>query len=66
MFPKKGDVTIWYNLLRSNHIDMFSMHKACAVVLGQKWIGNKWISLDGQWNEANNKCGLNEFDWYSF
>jgi len=27
---------------------------ACPVLLGQKWIGNKWVGYNSQWNRR--KC----------
>ena len=37
--------------------DIFTRHKACPVLYGQKWIGNKWVGYNAQWNEQN--CKLN-------
>ena len=64
VFPKKGDATVWYNLLRSSDLDLFSIHKGCPVILGGKWIGNKWISVNGQWDGIDSKCGLDKSAWY--
>lgn len=58
IFPSKGSGVMWYNLFRNGDPDMITIHKACAVLLGNKWIGNKWIGYNGQWN--GRKCGLYE------
>lgn len=60
VFPEKGDGIYWYNLLRKHAIDGHSGHRACPVMLGSKWICNKWIGYDAQWKHENNKCALTE------
>ena len=50
MFPEKGSGIFWHNLYRSNYPDNFTRHKACTILLGNKWIGNKWIGYNAQWN----------------
>ena len=57
-FPEKGSGIMWYNVFRNSDADLMSIHNACPVILGNKWIGNKWISYDAQWNTF--KCGLSE------
>merc|ERR1719189_2027139 len=49
VFPEKGDGIYWYNLLRGKDPDYHLTHKACPVVLGDKWICNKWIGYNAQW-----------------
>ena len=56
--PEKGDGIFWYNLLRRNAIDIHSNHKACSVLLGGKWICNKWIGYNQQWKNENQNCAL--------
>jgi prolyl 4-hydroxylase len=41
VFPKKGSAAFWYNIRTSDIPDQYTMHAACPVLLGQKWIGNK-------------------------
>uniref|UniRef100_A0A915ML79 Fe2OG dioxygenase domain-containing protein n=1 Tax=Meloidogyne javanica TaxID=6303 RepID=A0A915ML79_MELJA len=43
MKPSKYDCLFWYNLLRSGEGDLRTRHAACPVLLGTKWIANKWI-----------------------
>ena len=58
VFPELGDGIVWYNLFRNADPDIQSLHSACAVLLGGKWIGNKWVGYNPQWKTA--KCGLFE------
>ena len=53
-----GDGILWYNLFRNGKVDNGTLHKACGVISGTKWIGNKWIGYNNQWNAI--KCGLYE------
>ena len=59
-FPERGDGIFWYNLLRSKDLDVHLTHKACPVILGAKWICNKWIGYYGQWKNEKQNCGLRE------
>ena len=58
VFPDKGDGIIWYNLFRNEDPDIHTHHSACPILLGTKWIGNKWIGYSNQWDTA--KCSLSE------
>ena len=60
VFPKKGDGIYWHNFDRNGKIDILSLHQACPVILGSKWIGSKWIGFQPQWNNEIGACGLNE------
>lgn len=44
----KGGAAFWYNLLPSGESDKRTLHAGCPVLLGSKWIGNKWIREAGQ------------------
>ncbi|XP_019634541.1 PREDICTED: prolyl 4-hydroxylase subunit alpha-3-like [Branchiostoma belcheri] len=48
---------LFMDLLRSGRGDENSLHAGCPVVIGSKWIANKWIHEGG--NEFRRKCGLN-------
>ncbi|VDL76243.1 unnamed protein product, partial [Nippostrongylus brasiliensis] len=52
------DALFWYNLMRSGEGDMRTRHAACPVLLGVKWVSNKWIHERGQ--EFTRPCGLDE------
>ena len=56
VFPDKGDGIFWYNLHKSEAIDVFTYHMGCPVLLGNKIIGVKWIGYNAQWNGKS--CGL--------
>ncbi|WKY06729.1 hypothetical protein Q1695_006703 [Nippostrongylus brasiliensis] len=58
VFPSKLDALFWYNLMRSGEGDMRTRHAACPVLLGVKWVSNKWIHERGQ--EFTRPCGLDE------
>ena len=55
VFPVKGAGVFWKNLYTDDFPDTFTGHKACPVLLGQKWIGNKWVGYNAQWNLQNCK-----------
>nr|CAD2192638.1 unnamed protein product [Meloidogyne enterolobii] len=54
--PTKHDALFWYNLWRSGKGDIRTMHAACPVLLGDKWVSNSWIHERGQ--EFIRPCGL--------
>lgn len=55
-WPSKGSAAFWYNLKKSGHGNTATLHGACPVVLGYKWVSNKWIRERGQF--LRRKCGL--------
>jgi len=48
MTPTLYDALFWYNLLPSGEGDLRTRHAACPVLLGEKWVSNKWIHEKGQ------------------
>uniref|UniRef100_A0AAY4BZT7 procollagen-proline 4-dioxygenase n=1 Tax=Denticeps clupeoides TaxID=299321 RepID=A0AAY4BZT7_9TELE len=58
--PIKGTAVFWYNLLPSGEGDYSTRHAACPVLVGNKWVSNKWIHEHGQ--EFRRRCGLHEMD----
>ncbi|XP_012685077.2 prolyl 4-hydroxylase subunit alpha-2 isoform X1 [Clupea harengus] len=58
--PRKGTAVFWYNLYRSGDGDYRTRHAACPVLVGSKWVSNKWIHERGQ--EFRRPCGLSEGD----
>lgn len=48
LFPEKGSSVFWYNLLKNGDGDELTRHAACPVLLGTKWVSNKWIHEYGQ------------------
>ncbi|XP_028288001.1 prolyl 4-hydroxylase subunit alpha-1-like isoform X2 [Parambassis ranga] len=60
VLPKKGTAVFWYNLYPSGEGDYRTRHAACPVLVGNKWVSNKWIHERGQ--EFRRRCGLQETD----
>ncbi|XP_030629270.1 prolyl 4-hydroxylase subunit alpha-1-like [Chanos chanos] len=56
--PQKGSAVFWYNLLRNGQRDNNTRHAGCPVLIGSKWIANKWIRERGQ--EFRRCCSLYE------
>ncbi|XP_048758000.2 prolyl 4-hydroxylase subunit alpha-1-like isoform X1 [Ostrea edulis] len=57
LFPEKGAAAFWYNLYRNGDGIYNTRHAACPVLVGQKWVSNKWIHERGQ--EFKRPCSLN-------
>ncbi|ETE62566.1 Prolyl 4-hydroxylase subunit alpha-1, partial [Ophiophagus hannah] len=60
VWPKKGTAVFWYNLFPSGEGDYSTRHAACPVLVGNKWVSNKWIHERGQ--EFRRRCALSEFE----
>uniref|UniRef100_A0A8C6U5S2 procollagen-proline 4-dioxygenase n=1 Tax=Neogobius melanostomus TaxID=47308 RepID=A0A8C6U5S2_9GOBI len=61
VFPDFGGTAVfWYNLFKSGEGDYRTRHAACPVLVGSKWVSNKWIHERGQ--EFRRPCGLTEVD----
>ncbi|KAG5671125.1 hypothetical protein PVAND_001339 [Polypedilum vanderplanki] len=56
LWPKKGAAAFWFNLRRSGQGDYKTRHAACPVIVGNKWVSNKWIHERGQ--EFIRPCAL--------
>lgn len=59
LWPKKGAAAFWYNLHPNGEGDTLTRHAACPVLVGTKWVSNKWIHERGQ--EFRRPCAL-EYD----
>jgi len=60
--PSKGDAVFWYNLNHDGTGDYETRHAACPVLMGEKWVCNRWIHEFGQ--EFRRRCRLrHEDDW---
>ncbi|CAG5114579.1 unnamed protein product [Candidula unifasciata] len=54
--PVKKMALFWYNAKPSGELDYTTQHAGCPVVVGHKWVSNKWM-----WNYGNTftrRCGL--------
>jgi prolyl 4-hydroxylase len=62
VWPKKYSAAFWYNLHKSGDGDLLTRHAACPVLVGSKWVSNKWIHEKGQ--EFRRPCGrkINEYN----
>lgn len=60
----QNSALFWYNLARNGEGDHRTQHAACPVLVGVKWIANKWIHEAGQ--EFLRPCGLEESDQEAF
>ncbi|XP_072293059.1 prolyl 4-hydroxylase subunit alpha-1b isoform X2 [Eucyclogobius newberryi] len=58
VWPQKNSAVFWYNLFASGEGDYSTRHAACPVLVGNKWVSNKWIHERGQ--EWRRPCGLSE------
>src|SRR5882762_3457573 len=43
VWPRKGSALFWHNLLRNGEGNDLTMHAACPVMIGTKWVSNIWI-----------------------
>ena len=41
--PVRGSAVFWHNIKRSGRSDMAMLHGGCPVLLGSKWVANKWV-----------------------
>jgi len=46
--PEAGSAVFWFNILPGGEADRLTLHGACPVLLGTKWVANKWIREGGQ------------------
>ncbi|BFY98062.1 hypothetical protein BsWGS_01102 [Bradybaena similaris] len=54
--PVKKTALFWYNYKPSGEEDMNTRHAGCPVVIGHKWVSNKWMWQYG--NTFTRRCGL--------
>jgi len=54
--PEAGSAVFWYNLHDSGAPDTLTLHGACPVLYGTKWVSNKWIREGAQ--AFNRPCSL--------
>ncbi|MED6293456.1 Prolyl 4-hydroxylase subunit alpha-3 [Characodon lateralis] len=53
----KKAAIFWWNLHRNGQGDEDTLHAGCPVLIGDKWVANKWIHEYGQ--EFQRRCSLN-------
>uniref|UniRef100_UPI00358E9E64 prolyl 4-hydroxylase subunit alpha-1-like n=1 Tax=Myxine glutinosa TaxID=7769 RepID=UPI00358E9E64 len=57
--PLKGSAVFWYNLFPNGKGDYRTRHAGCPVLMGSKWVSNKWLHERGQ--EFRRRCDLSPF-----
>ncbi|XP_077078025.1 prolyl 4-hydroxylase subunit alpha-1-like [Siphateles boraxobius] len=60
VYPKKGSAVLWYNLHRNGEVNRNTQHAGCPVLVGNKWVANKWIHAFGQ--EFRSPCSLSDWE----
>lgn len=56
--PSRGSAMFWHNLMWDTGLmDSTTLHAACPVLLGSKWVANKWI-----WDGSHGKCRQHCYD----
>ena len=46
--PQKGSVVLWWNMDKNGGYDDLVKHGGCPVLIGSKWITNKWVRINSQ------------------
>lgn len=54
--PEIGAAAFWYNLYRNGEGIIETVHGACPVLMGEKWVANFWIRERGQFSRR--RCSL--------
>lgn len=52
--PQKGTALFWFNLKPSGESDYYIRHASCPVILGRKFVANRWVHERG--NELRRPC----------
>ena len=58
----KGDAAFWFNLRTSGLVDRLTQHGGCPVLVGSKWITNKWVGYLSQHHRQAHSPQLNIMD----
>jgi hypothetical protein len=46
--PDQGSIVFWWNLHTNGWTDRLTVHGGCPVLVGSKWITNKWVRWGAQ------------------
>uniref|UniRef100_A0A672RVT2 Prolyl 4-hydroxylase subunit alpha 3 n=1 Tax=Sinocyclocheilus grahami TaxID=75366 RepID=A0A672RVT2_SINGR len=57
LFAFQNSVLFWWNLHRNGQENVDTFHADCPVIVGDKWVANKWVHEYGQ--EFQRRCSLN-------
>jgi prolyl 4-hydroxylase len=58
--PVKNGALFWYNLYKNGTGHPLTLHSGCPVLLGSKWLTNKWLFTKAQ--ELRKPCSLNKLE----
>ncbi|XP_012946735.1 prolyl 4-hydroxylase subunit alpha-2 [Aplysia californica] len=58
--PIKNGAVFWYNYTPAGNLDTRTYHASCPVVVGEKWVSNKWIMSYS--NTFTRRCGRRKHD----
>lgn len=58
--PVRGSAVFWHNIRRSGRSDMHMLHGGCPVLVGSKWVANKWVR---EWANAFKRKCVNHIDY---
>ncbi|XP_064639928.1 prolyl 4-hydroxylase subunit alpha-2-like [Lineus longissimus] len=47
----KGSAVFWPNMYLNGTVDWRTLHAECPVAIGSKWVMNKWLRENGQFNK---------------
>lgn len=61
--PKKGNLIVWWNTKSDGNQDSLTLHGGCPVLIGSKWITNKWIGSNDQFRTY--PCSLQKDQQYN-
>ncbi|CAM4588641.1 unnamed protein product [Leuciscus chuanchicus] len=59
-FLINGSAVFWYNLHKHGRVDWDTQHAGCPVLVGNKWVANKWFHEFGQ--EFRRPCSLSDWE----
>ncbi|ROT82962.1 hypothetical protein C7M84_023863 [Penaeus vannamei] len=58
--PVKGAAVMWFNLKKNGDVNPRAEHGGCPVLLGHKWVANKWIREHA--NFLKRPCSIQPFE----
>ena len=58
LWPTKGAAGFWFGLTTDGKRDSSVTHGGCPVLVGSKWIVNKWVKSFNQWDRY--PCAIQE------
>ena len=60
--PERGSMAFWFDLWTDQSLIRDSTHGGCPILMGNKWILNKWIYNFDQWH--NYPCAIQKDTQY--